>query len=59
MPEPRYRIESKKQYEIMSLMVPDYEFKLDAEADLAFLEKKYDDSAFNLGLKIVPVEVTE
>ena len=59
MPEPRYRIESEKYYPLVDWLECDNLSIQGAKWALAYMEKKLHDNAFNLGLRIVPVEVTE
>lgn len=63
MPESRYRIESEKHYDLMDWFLEDTDNLSLGRAEcaliVAYMEKKLDDSAFNLGLEIIPVEVTE
>ena len=55
----RYRIEFEKHYPELDYLFLNNLSLNGARWGIAFMEKKLDDSAFNLGLKIVPVEVTE
>ena len=55
MSEPKYSIKSEKNYpEVFWLECDDLSLE-GAEWVIAYLEKQFDDSAFNLGLTIVEV----
>lgn len=51
---PKYRIESEKHYQIMDSMTLDDLDKSEVDWAMDYICKVLDDSAFNLGLEIVP-----
>ena len=59
MNEPRYCIESENNYPILDFLECDNLSMLGAKWVIDYMEKKLDGSAFDLGIKIVPLEVME
>ena len=58
MPETRYRVVSEAHYEILDNLWYAPTLK-ECEWAVSYVEKMLGDSAESLGLKVVPVEVTE